>query len=77
MMPAVTNIAREGSPVPGSRLTSGEIVTQIQSGSPRPDSPVRILYAQPNLIFGQIALSIACRLRRDGGGFCQQIKWLA
>ena len=27
--------------------TSGQVVTQSQSGCPRPDSPVRILYAQP------------------------------
>ena len=57
---------------------SGEVVTKFQSDSSRTDSPVRILYArEPNLTFGQIALSIACRLRRDGGGFCQQIKRLA
>ena len=31
----------------GLAPTSGQVVTQIQSGSPRPDSPVRILYAQP------------------------------
>jgi hypothetical protein len=29
--------------------TSGQVVTQSQSGSPRPDSPVRILYAQPRI----------------------------
>ena len=31
----------------GLAPTSGQVVTQIQSGSPRPDSAVRILYAQP------------------------------
>ena len=27
--------------------TSGQVVTQIQAGSSPPDSPVRVLYAQP------------------------------
>ena len=40
-------------------------------------SLVRIRPGEPNLTFGQIALSIACCLRCDGGGFCQQIKRLA
>ena len=31
----------------GLAPTSGQVVTQIQLGSPRPDSAVRILYAQP------------------------------
>jgi hypothetical protein len=37
-------------------------------------SPPRIRPGEPNLTFGQIAPSIAHCLRRDGGGFCQQIK---
>jgi hypothetical protein len=39
----------EREQVSAARLapTSGQVVTQFQSGSSRPDSPVRILYTQP------------------------------
>ena len=40
-------------------------------------SSIRIQEGEPNLTFGQIAPSIAHCLRRDDGGFCQQIKWFA
>ena len=42
----VTQLAREGS---AARLapTPGEVVTEFQSDSARPDSPVRVRYAQP------------------------------
>ena len=42
----ITQLARERSPPPGCAYLS-EVVTQIQTGSSRTDSPVRILYAQP------------------------------
>jgi hypothetical protein len=41
---------------------SGRIVTQIQSGGPRPDSPVRVLYAQPGspAFAGHVLLARIC-----------------
>jgi hypothetical protein len=60
------------------QLTAGtRLLSEFDKGGPISDLGIRIQQGEPNLIFGQIALSIACRLRRDGRGFCQQIKWLA
>jgi hypothetical protein len=40
---------------------SGRIVTQIQSGGPRPDSPVRVLYAEPRSLTGRPASPVSGR----------------
>jgi len=43
----IMHLDREGSPPPGLRLPSRQVVTEFQSDSSRTDSPVRIRHAQP------------------------------
>ena len=43
----IMHLDREGSPPPGLRLPSRQVVTQFQSISSGSDSPVRTIHAQP------------------------------